>query len=78
MKKTVMSAVSVFVLSTCCATGFSQATTQSVGGGSPRPMSVGGGNPRPQSVGGGNPRPTGNTVPATSTISAILMALGII
>jgi len=68
MKKTVVSAVVVFVLSISSATGYSQAISQSVGGG----------NLRPQSVGGGNPRPTGNTAPATSMITAILMALGLI
>jgi len=69
MKKTVVSAVFVIVLSISSATGYSQAISQSVGD-----M-----NRRPQSVGGGNPRPTGNTAPATSMmITAILMALGLI
>ena len=69
MKKTIVSAASIIALSICCATGYSQATTQSVGGANPRPQSVG--------VGGANPRPT-IAPPATSTIAAILMALGLI
>lgn len=78
MKKTFVSAAFVIVFAISSATSYSQAIKQSGGGGNPRPQSVGGGNPRPQSVGGGNPRPTGSTAPAMSTITTILMALGLI
>ena len=67
MKKSLTLFVSMFILSLSIATGFAQATADSVGGA----------NPRPQSVGGANPRPTGTST-TSQTITTVLVVLSIL